>query len=153
MWLVCSCHRWISCKDFGGGSVQLLHSYYSVRTLAVRTVSWWGCSGCTHPLCSLRAGTRHCSSVAHILPPPPSLFLFFCFPCSSFACTGVKRNSVGVDGEIWLLISILNIISVQLTVQKVWSPYVMHDLNISKIVSKYKVKTFLKVGLGWSLNI
>lgn len=52
-------------------------------TTAVRTVSWWGRSGCTHPLCSVRAGPRHCSSVAHILPL--SALLFFSFPCSSLA--------------------------------------------------------------------
>lgn len=158
MWLVYSCHRWISCKDVGGRSVQVLHSYYSVRTLSCENsqlmrLFWLHPSSLLSALCSLRAGTRHCSSVAHILPPPPSVFLFFCFPCSSFAYTGVKRNSVGVDGEIWLLIGLLNIISVRLSVQRVWSPYVMHDLNISKTAPKYKVKTFLKVGFGWNLNI
>lgn len=76
-----------------GGSVQLLHSYYSIRTTAVRTVSWWGRSGCTHPLCSVHAGPHHCSSVAHILPL--SALLFFSFPCSSFVHTSVKERFCG----------------------------------------------------------
>lgn len=83
-----------------GGSVQLLHSYYSIRTTAVRTVSWWGRSGCTHPLCSVRAGPRHCSSVAHILPL--SALLFFSFPCS-FVHTSVKERFRGCG---WLPLSL-----------------------------------------------
>lgn len=80
--LVCNFYTGRSYKMKRGreGLSGALHSYYTVTTTAMRTVSevsWRGRFSCTHPLL-LRAGARLCCLVGHILP----LYLFFSFSCS-----------------------------------------------------------------------
>lgn len=111
----------------------------------MRTVSWWSHSSCTHPLCSLCAGTCHCFTVAHILPP------CFCFSVSPapFARTSVKKESVGVDGVMWLQICLWAckaVLSVQLLTLYAW-----WDLNVT--VSTLRFYDCPEAALGGHMNI
>lgn len=58
-----------------------------------------------HPSSLLRAGTRHCTLVAHILPPSLRL-CFSVSPALELVCKFDK--SVGVDGAMWLHVGLLS---------------------------------------------
>lgn len=97
-------------------------------------------------LSALCAGTRHCSLVAHILPPPPPLF--FGFSCS-FVLLQVWRETVGVDGVMWLQISIRSLSL--LSVKDVWSPGVMCEssLAVSSQAETLNMITFHVIWRVW----
>lgn len=112
-------------RRWRNGSVRFLHQLlqsenHSQKNSQLMRPFW------LHPSSLLAgcAGTRHCSKVAHILPPARYFvfqFLLLCFR----SLWSVKRDSVGVDGEMWLQISLWAwkaVLSVQLFVQYVWSP-------------------------------
>lgn len=137
-------------RRWRNGSVQFLHQLlqsenHSHENSQLMRPFW------LHPssLLSGCAGTRHCSKVAHILPPP--CYFVFQFLLLFFrSLWSVKRDSVGVDGEMWLQIRLWAwkaVLSVQLFVQYVWSPDVMRDLNVA--VSRLRFWDDPKAGSGW----
>lgn len=91
------------------------------------------------------AGTCHCFTLAHILPP---CFSFSVSP-APFARTSMKKESVGVDGVMWLQICLWAckaVLSVQL-----FTLYVWWDLNVT--VSTLRFYDCPKAALGGHLNI